>query len=180
MGLGAVPLIPLVSGITFWRVYTSAFSAISPLWNIVDKSNLLFKNSTRKKFLGAIFDTNTYGFLLLQSIDVLGPLDAPATASVLAKAIAGIILLHDVLWVIQKEQWGTNKTVTSLTEGQIDDVAKKFRTGKLRELALQAIDGSNLFNKAWSKERMTEIIFDAIELARSRYPRSSLTKVSSH
>ncbi|KAH7364920.1 hypothetical protein BKA65DRAFT_388141, partial [Rhexocercosporidium sp. MPI-PUGE-AT-0058] len=118
MGFGAIPLLPLVSGITFWKVYTSAFSSISPLWNIVDSSNLLFKHSTRKKFLEAIFDTNTWAFLLLQSMDVLGPLDAPATATVLAKAVAGIVLLHDILWVIQKEQWGTNKAVTSLSERQ--------------------------------------------------------------
>lgn len=177
MGFGAVPL-PFVSGITFWNVYTSAFSSISPLWNIVDSSKLLFKNSTRKKFLEAIFDTNTWAFLLLQSMDVLGPLDAPATASVLAKAVAGIVLLHDILWVIQKEQWGTNKTVTSLSVWQIDDVAKEFRAGKLREVALQAIDGTNLFDKAWSKDGMTRIILEAIDLARYRHPRTSLTRGS--
>jgi len=32
----------------------------------------------------------------MQSMDVLGPLDAPATASVLAEAVAGIVLLHDI------------------------------------------------------------------------------------
>lgn len=178
MGFGAVPLIPFVSGITFWNVYTSAFSSISPLWNIVDSSNLLFKNSTRKKFLEAIFDNNTWAFLLLQSMDALGPLDAPATASVLAKAVAGIVLLHDIIWVIQKEQWGTNKTVTSLGERQIDDVAKEFREGKLREVALQAIDGTNLFNKAWSKDGVPRIILEAIDLARCRHPRTSLTRGS--
>jgi hypothetical protein len=31
MGFAAVPLIPFVPGITFWNVYTSAFSSIPPL-----------------------------------------------------------------------------------------------------------------------------------------------------
>jgi hypothetical protein len=69
---------------------------ISLLQNIVNSSNLLFKNSTWKKFLEAIFDTHPWASLLMQSMDVLGPLDAPATASVLAEAVAGIVLLHDI------------------------------------------------------------------------------------
>jgi hypothetical protein len=109
----------------------------------------------------------------MQSMDVLGPLDAPATASVLAEAVAGIVLLHDINWVVQKEHWGTNIAVTSFKERQIDDVAKEFRAGKLREVALQAIDGTNLFNKAWSKDGVTRIILEAmdqVDLARCRYP----------
>lgn len=97
-------------------------------------------------------------------MDVLGPLDAPATASVLAKAVAGIVLLRDIIWVIQKEQWGTNKTVTSLSERQINDVAKEFPEGKLRKFALQAIDGTNLFNITWLRDRVTRIILEAINV----------------
>lgn len=178
MGVGAVPVFPVVSAITFWGVFTSVFSSISPLWNLVDNSNLLFKNDTRKKFLEAITDTNPWAYLALQALDVLGFLDAPATASVLAKAIAGIVLMHDILFVIQREQWGTNKVITSLTEAQINAVTKEFRGSELRKVAIQHIDGSSLFAKCYSKEKISQLILEAIDLARCRHPRTSLTRGS--
>jgi hypothetical protein len=176
MAMNVVPLIPVVSGITFWRCFTGCFSKISPLWNLIDDLKLLFQSSVRMKFIRAIFDTNTWGFLALLAVDVLGIFDAPATASVLAKAIAGIVLIHDILFVIQKEQWGDNKRIESLSVRQIEAVLQEFQKSKLRGVMMTHIDGSTLFTKCYSKDKIGELIYNAIDLARSKHPRTSLIK----
>jgi hypothetical protein len=179
LGISAIPFVPVVSAVTFWVTFTYCFDEISKVWKLKDRSLLLKQRHTKRKFLEAIFDVNPYAFLALQAIDILGPTDAPATASVLAKVIAGITLIHDNLFVRELVQRRDGVMVTPLTTDDIDRTVKAFRTGPLRKAMRNHIDGSSLFTKAYSKHQISNLIQEAIEVARGKYPRESLERVQS-
>jgi len=174
LGINAIPILPGLSAGSFWFAFSKSCSNISLLWSLKDEKELLNKNQIRRKILGAIFDANPIGFLALQAIDILGFTDAPATAAVFSKAIAGITLILDDLFVLQMQSRRDGKRITSLTEGDIDDSIQMFRDGKLRSTMIKAIDGSSLFLKAYSKVQMTEFIHEAVQDARACSPRVEL------
>jgi hypothetical protein len=174
LGINAIPILPGLSAGSFWFAFSKSCSNISPLWSLKDETELLNKNSIRRKLLGAIFDTNPIGFLLLQGIDILGFTDAPATAAVFAKAIAGVTLILDDLFVLQMQNRRKRNEIKSLTEAEIDSSISLFRSGKLRANMSRTIDGSSLFTKAYSKGQMNALIYEAVRTARECNPRIGL------
>jgi hypothetical protein len=174
LGINAIPILPGLSAGSFWFAFSKSCSNISPLWCLKDEKELLNRNQIRRKILGAIFDANPIGFLALQAIDILGFTDAPATAAVFAKAIAGITLILDDLFVFQMQSRRDNKEIKSLTEHDIDSSIEMFRKGKLRASMVRAIDGSSLFAKAYSRDQMAYLIYEAVQTARACNPRLEL------
>ncbi|KAF1836112.1 hypothetical protein BDW02DRAFT_596646 [Decorospora gaudefroyi] len=123
----AVPIIPVVSAVAFWHAFSECFFKISPIWNVVDYEHLLEKRSTRTQFISAIFDESAWSFLAWRSADVFSIVSAPHTAAILARVVAGITLIHDELFVLQKSKTGRNQEVTSLTVEEMKSVLSKFR-----------------------------------------------------
>jgi hypothetical protein len=193
-GFNAVPL-PLMDLATGKMTSHDLFSAIHDLWNKDEMLSVAHKdNHTRALIVEAIFDKSVLeqvASAVWTIIDIIGPLCQSKNAVRFMKIVAGVTLIHEQLFWYQKDlidrrgelsvsqgrgiSGAGADNIPSLSQKQVEEVIRAFRTGHLRKDMCEKIDARlSKFGLNWvtsySSTNVEDIIRDALRVARDANP----------
>jgi hypothetical protein len=163
---GAIPIIGFIGATGIYTAFTNVLSDISKFWRLEGTNGLILQSEIRNLFLSAVFDINVaqrigVGFLL--ALNPLGGLLSAVTANIFLKMVAGVTLIHEMLFWKQIDNQGKPITVED-----VRTVTANFQRSENRKRMIHYIDGELTALTGYKKVDCEKIMESAIQEGRSK------------
>jgi hypothetical protein len=160
----SLPFALFLGGAYFTSSFTEMYGIVSSSWRLIDPKDLLQTRATRNKFFEACLKLTTFGRIGVKTgmmLNFLGPVTAPFITIALLKTAAGLIMMHEDLFWLQRAESGLHITTDSLNK-----VASDFAKSRGREIAGAHINSKIDVTNYASKAHCKDVLETAIRLAR--------------
>jgi hypothetical protein len=164
-GTAAIPIIGFIGATGIYTAFTRVLSDISSFWRLEGTHGLIVQSEIRNLFLSAVFSVNVaqrIGASFLLALNPLGGLLSPVTANIFLKMVAGVTLIHEMMFWKQIDNHRMPITVED-----VRSVTEKFKRSDERKRMINYIDGELKVFQGYKKLDCERVIGSAIQEGRS-------------
>ena len=140
------------SGVTLWAVLQQCFSTFSSILGLNDRRQILADSANQKRVLAAIFDSDSRAFVTEDALFMLDHIDEHAKATLLAQAVAGLVMVLRRLCSAELE----------LAPGVLSRELRLFTESEERREMLAAIEHSPVLLSCYMKSEIADLMISAI------------------
>jgi len=163
---GAIPIIGFIGATGIYTAFTRVLLDISRFWSLRGTHALIMQQEIRNMFLSAVFNVTVaerIGVSFLLALNPLGGLLSAVTANLFLKMVAGVTLIHEMLFWKQIDNQGNRVTVED-----VRSVTGDFKRSDNRKRMIHHIDGELKALQGYNKLDCERIMESAIQEGRSK------------